>query len=173
MRTIATIACPHLHNDTIVVAAYTYTAIRSLSMHSPPQRANRCHCTHTYTHTHLHSDTIAAAIKSLINHAGKYLHMHACMQVLCEHFATLQLHLPVGNIKCSTSTANIADITHFLFLPPPLFLPLPYFTARSPSSVPPRDIHFWAFGLHDRLLHNLGLPGCGPLGGPRRAHGIR
>ena len=48
-----------MHSDPIDVAAYTYTAIRSLPLQTPTQRYDHCHC------MHLHSDPIDVAAYSL------------------------------------------------------------------------------------------------------------
>ena len=62
--------CMHLHTDTIAANAHARTAIRSLFLNTPAQRCNRF----LHEHTDLHSDTIAAAINSLLKHDCK------CMQ---------------------------------------------------------------------------------------------
>ena len=81
---IAAHAHMHTHNlnsDTIAAGAYTYTAIRSLPLHTPTHRYDRCHC------IHLHSYTIAAnahartAIRSLFMNTpaqpcNRFLHEH-------------------------------------------------------------------------------------------------
>ena len=74
-------------SDTIAAIAHIYAAMRSLHMHTCTHTHqysdtiavfSRCVHTHTYSaiqslhkHTNLHSETIAATIKSMINHICK------------------------------------------------------------------------------------------------------
>ena len=160
------------NNDfTIAAGAYTYTAMRSLPLHTPTQRYDRCHC------MHLHTDTIAAnahartAIRSLFlntpaQRCNRFSHEHTDLH--CDTIAATIKSLLKHDCKCMQASV----VRKFFNYPTFINSVASYSRQHSPLAFANRGLPSGGLlgrGLHKRqwlFLHstpfslNLSGPSC-------------